>query len=113
MGTTVGRRVRAVGELERGGDYCLVADAVYRVDPETQKPIEQRPTIYFLLPAARDEGATGGVRSVHKVCEPPHAFRECPDGSIEVRESILCGAQTEGGAYWHGYLDEGHVWREC
>lgn len=104
----IGRRVDSRDALEQGGDYCLVPDAVLRVDPETQEPVERRPTIFFLLPAARDEGVVPGMRSVHKVCEPPHVFRHCADGSIEVRESIACGLPR----YWHGFLDEGHVWRE-
>jgi hypothetical protein len=24
----------------------------------------------------------------------------------------LCGAREPGGEYWHGYLDEGHIWRQ-
>lgn len=106
----IGRRVEHMADLERGGDYCFVADQLHRVDPETQEPVERRPTIFFLLPAARDEATEGGMRSVHKVCEPPHVFRHCDDGSIEVRESIACGGDPP---YWHGYLDEGHIWREC
>lgn len=105
-----GRRVSTFAELELPGDYCFVPDDVVRVDPETQDPIERRPTIYFLLPVARDADVPPWARSVHKVCEPPHTFRHCDDGSIEVRASIGCGEQPY---YWHGYLDEGHVWREC
>jgi hypothetical protein len=43
-------------------------------------------------------------------------FRECPDGSLEIRESISnllrgdADGHTDDG--WHGYLDEGHVWRQ-
>lgn len=105
----IGRRVDSIAELTQPGDYCFDPEAVLRVDPETQEPIERRPTIHFLLPGARDADAVGGVRSIHKVCEPPHVFRHCADGSIEVRESIACGSPR----YWHGYLDEGNVWREC
>ena len=44
-------------------------------------------------------------------CEsPPHKFRECLDGSLEIRESIL---HTGSSGTWHGYLDEGHNWRQC
>ena len=43
---------------------------------------------------------------------PPHTFRECDDGSLEVRASIaLYGAPRV--LDWHGFLDEGDVWREC
>ena len=60
--------------------------------------------VFFLLPIARDPGAPPGQRAIHHVCSPPHKFRECPDGSLEIRESI-------GNPFWHGFLDEGHVWR--
>lgn len=48
---------------------------------------------------------------------PPHTFRECADGSIEVRASIgLYGPAPADGSppshEWHGFLDEGHVWRQ-
>ena len=111
---TQGRRVATFAELERGGDYCLVEDNVVRVDPETQEPAERRPTVFFLLPTARDEDVHGPMRSVHQVQEPPHVFRHCDDGSIEIRESIGCGpaSSTDTGYYWHGYLDEGHIWRQ-
>jgi hypothetical protein len=62
--------------------------------------------VFFLLPNARDEGAPAGQRSIHHVVSPPHVFRECVDGSLEIRESI--GAMP----FWHGYLDEGNVWSE-
>ena len=43
---------------------------------------------------------------------PPHTFRECDDGSVEVRASIaIYGAPRVHD--WHGYLDEGHVWRDA
>ena len=43
------------------------------------------------------------------VTSPPHTFRECEDGSLEIRNSIL---STRGnGETWHGYLDQGHNWR--
>jgi hypothetical protein len=91
-----GRRVQSIGEIERPGDYCGPVRG-YTGDKEA---------CFFLLPNARDEGATGGQRSVHHVCFPPHTYRECPDGSLEIRASI--GAMP----FWHGYLDEGHVWRQ-
>lgn len=105
----IGRRVDTRTDLEQGGDYCFEPNSPFRVDPDTQDVVEWRPTIFFLLPKARDADAQRGERSVHKVCEPPHVFRQCDDGSIEVRESIACGLPR----YWHGYLDEGHVWREA
>ena len=75
------------------------------------------PAVFFLKPNARDEGVAPRARSVQHVCSPPHVFRECPDGSLEIRESIAAyprshpdePSMNDG---WHGYLDEGHVWRE-
>ena len=61
--------------------------------------------MFFVLP--REEGCSeyrhGGIRHV---VSPPHVFTEQPDGSLEIRESIL--ADTG----WHGYLDAGHLWRQ-
>lgn len=78
------------------GDYC--------------GPIEGysggKPSVFFLLPNARDDSAPEHDRSVHHVASPPHVFTEQPDGSLEIRESILSSSG------WHGYLDAGHVWRE-
>ena len=65
------------------------------------------PAVFFLLPIARDPGASENARRQHHVVSPPHQFRECDDGSLEIRESIL-EKDT-----WHGYLDEGHEWRTC
>lgn len=69
--------------------------------------------VYFLKPNARDDSAPACARSVHCVRIPPHRLRECEDGSLEIRESIGATAQgrTESDG-WHGYLDEGHVWRQ-
>lgn len=60
--------------------------------------------VFFLLPCARDEDVAPGLRSIQHVVSPPHTFRECPDGSLEVRASI-------GIPEWHCWLDEGNVWR--
>lgn len=84
------------------GDYC--------------GPIEwdERSAVFFLLPIARDnEVPHFGARAFHHVASPPHTFRECPDGSLEIRASIGCRAIPSGEFYWHGFLDEGHVWREA
>lgn len=93
------------GLLEQAGDYC---GPVARPDDGTT-------SVYFLLPIARDDGVDPGARSVFRVAQPPHTFRECPDGSLEVRASIACyGGDGAGGSVelWHGYLDEGNVWRQ-
>jgi hypothetical protein len=94
----IGRRVESVGEIERPGDYCHVIDA------------NETPRIYFRLPFEDERPET---HSLYSVTEPPHAFRHCPDGSIEVRASIACkGGQPDPNAnIWHGFLDEGHSWR--
>lgn len=47
-----------------------------------------------------------GSDDIHHVISPPHTFRECEDGSLEIRNSI--GGQPR----WHGFLDEGNIWRE-
>ena len=61
---------------------------------------------FFLKPNARDDDAPRWARSIQHVCFPPHTYRECADGSLEIRASLGCMP------YWHGYLDEGHVWRQ-
>ncbi len=45
------------------------------------------------------------------VTSPPHTFRECADGSLEIRNSIL-HQHVEGDQehVWHGYLNCGHHW---
>jgi hypothetical protein len=92
----IGRRVADISDLERPGDYC---------GPITGYTGPDTPAVFFLLPNARDKDAPRGQSHIHHVVSPPHVFRECPDGSLEIRQSI--GAMP----YWHGYLDEGHVWR--
>jgi len=96
----IGRRVSAFDDIEQPGDYC------YALVEENGTEV---PNIWFLLPIARDEGVPNAARAIHRVASPPHKFRFCDDGSIEVRESIGAGPSPY---YWHGYLDEGHVWRE-
>lgn len=101
----VGRRVADFDAIERAGDYCLSA---------IEEHGETKPCIWFLLPI--HEGDTKYDRpsrgsGLHMVTEPPWAFRDCPDGSIEVRASIACGRHDAEGEYWHGWLDEGHIWR--
>ncbi len=93
----IGRRVQSMGDIERPGDY-YGPDSAYT---------DGKPAVFFLLPNARDDEAPPGQRAIHHVTIPPHTMRECDDGSLELRESI--GAMP----FWHGYLDEGHVWREC
>lgn len=93
----MGRRVDSVSEVEQPGDYCGPVTG-YTGDKEA---------CFYLLPNSRDDDAPPGARSLHHVTFPPHVYRECDDGSLEIRESI--GAMP----FWHGYLDEGHTWRAC
>lgn len=93
----IGRRVPTVDSITKPGDYC---GPVWGYTGN-------RLSVFYLLPNAHDEDASEGQRVVHHVTSPPHVFRECADGSLEVRNSI--GAFP----FWHGWLDEGHVWREA
>lgn len=74
------------------------------------------PMVQFLKPNARDPDAPPQARSVQHVCSPPHKFRECPDGSLEIRDSISEFRSSDKhhkyGDGWHGFLDEGHIWRQ-
>lgn len=54
-----------------------------------------------------------GARALQHVVSPPHTFRECSDGSLEIRASISDKARDSNESDgWHGYLDEGHIWRQ-
>ena len=101
----IGRRVQSMSEIERPGDYFGPVRG-YTGNLEA---------CFFLKPNARDEDVPARSRSVQHVCFPPHTYRECPDGSLEIRNSIsnltasdVGGASDDG---WHGWLDEGHSWR--
>ena len=118
-----GRRVASFDEITRPGDYF---------GPTQEVDANDQPTgargVWFLLPIAdptdpfdvwadpptdRADWARKRGNGLHRVSEPPWTFRECPDGSLEIRASIACGRHDEEGEYWHGYLDEGHIWRTC
>lgn len=130
----IGRRVATIDDIERPGDYCGPVDEVNAADAKIGT------AVWFLLPTAdplapfahysdeiedilaevkadpvgmRAAFAAKRMNGLHRVSEPPWTFRECPDGSLEIRASILCGQGDPEGAYFHGFLDEGHVWREC
>jgi hypothetical protein len=75
---TAGRRVASVADLERPGDYC---GPITGFTGDT-------PAVFFLKPNARDPDAPAAARSIQHVDSPPHSFRECGDGSLEVRPSI-------------------------
>lgn len=102
--TSVGRRVATRSEIELPGDYC--GPVPISVKGETIQ------ACFFLLPIARDDEALPEARSLHQVWFPPHTYRECADGSLEIRASIGAGPGGEEGYHWHGFLDEGHLWRE-
>jgi hypothetical protein len=102
----IGRRVGSIAEIEQPGDYF----------GPTTGYTGDLPAVFFLKPNARDENAPARARSIQHVCSPMHIFRECPDGSLEVRPSIgnrFAGDQDDrNDDGWHGYLDEGHSWRQ-
>ena len=106
MPTAPARRVGSFDELERAGDYCL---------HQVMHGDVLKPTVWFLLPI--HEGETVFDRpteasGLHSVSEPPWTIRECEDGSVEVRASILCGRTAERpDGYFHGFLNEGNVWQ--
>jgi hypothetical protein len=85
-----------------------INDVIFRMEPgDYCGPIEgysgDKPAVFFRLPELGSDDPVGGIRHV---VSPPHVFTEQPDGSLEIRESIL----AENG--WHGYLDAGHLWRQ-
>lgn len=102
----IGRRVGSIAEIEQPGDYF----------GPTMGYTGDLPAVFFLKPNARDDGVPPHARSIQHVCSPPHTFRECGDGSLEIRASIsnLCRGDVNGNSDdgWHGYLDEGHSWRQ-
>lgn len=104
----IGRRVKTIDDIEKAGDYCLTGEFNANDDKANRG-------VWFLLPI--HEGKTKFDRptrgsGLHRVSEPPWTFRECDDGSVEIRASIACGRMHPEGEYWHGFLDEGHVWRQ-
>lgn len=104
----IGRRVATVDDIERAGDYCGPIE-------ETHHNVVSR-SVWFLLPIHEGESRfdyTIRGSGLHRISEPPWVFRECEDGSLEIRESIACGRRDPEGEYWHGFLDEGHVWRQA
>ena len=98
-----------MAEIERPGDYWGPSTAT--AGDETFE------RVFFLKPNARDDDAPPIARSIQWVKIPPHTYRECPDGSLEIRNSIgdtrsrMEGEEGESDG-WHGFLDEGHVWRQ-
>lgn len=102
----IGHRVATFDDIERAGDY-------FGPTPVNTSEGQKR-YVYFLLPihegVDKFDRPTRGS-GIHGVSEPPWTFRECADGSLEIRASIACGRHDAEGEYWHGFLDEGHIWR--
>jgi hypothetical protein len=104
----IGRRVQTVAEVLQPGDYCGPVKG-YCGSPDLECCV-------FLKPNARDADAPAITRSIQFVTFPPHTYRECLDGSLEIRASIGdmhdCGDGKKRSDGWHGFLDERHVWRK-
>jgi hypothetical protein len=94
----IGRRVATFDDIERAGDYYGPTEEV-----DAEGRVVGR-NVWFLLPThaggSKFERITP-ASGLHRVSEPPWTFRE----------SIACGRGSPEGEYFHGYLDEGHVWR--
>jgi len=112
----VGRRIQHVDgqdpyhELTEPGDYVLVTEAPYAHGG--------RQSVYFIVPEPlkppidEDNVVVQRLKRLASCASPPHVFRECADGSLEIRESLLVTQRWKGTERtWHGYLDEGHNWR--
>jgi hypothetical protein len=114
------RRVASTDELTRPGDYCGPEMVTNPAGDGTSR------RVWYLLPTAdpfdphrRYDGRKfiiGNGR--HCVAEPPWKFRECKDGSLEIRDSIAISGHDPdvdepGGVhqFFHGFLDEGNRWR--
>lgn len=116
MRVVKGRRVQEVSEIERPGDYCLTNEA--NADGE-----HIGRGLWYLLPIAdpadpyrrdhssREAWVATRRNGLHRIAEPPWAFREFEDGSVEVQPSILVGPGEPEGEVWHGYLNRGHEWQ--
>ena len=105
MATHIARRVATMDDLTQAGDYC-------GPEPITYGENDHRTQVWFLLPLhigkdRYDHGASRGS-GLHGVSSPPWTFRECPDGSLEIRASIACGRHD--GEYFHGWLNEHNEW---
>jgi len=92
--------------IEKAGDYFGPTDEV-----DADGKVIGR-GVWFLLPIHQGglfDFATPGS-GLHRVTEPPWTFRECADGSLEIRASIACGRGSPDGEYFHGWLNEHSVW---
>jgi len=90
-------------ETFQPGDYCGPMPVVVAINSDGTKRYESG--VYMELPPGP---------FIH-ITSPPWDFRECPDGSLEIGGSILTTYYDENAGkkvQWHGFLDEGHHWRE-
>lgn len=102
----VGRRVPVVegkyypeGLLVKAGDYYgPVSDPSY---------YSGKPSVWFKLPIADDDGVPESAIGPRLVCSPPHVFTEEHDGTLTIRESILAKGWQGEPDVWHGYLTNG------
>lgn len=101
----LGRRVFSFEELTAPGAYYLTT--VESLGGGSEE------TMWFVVPNEEGCGERDGpcYEGLARVAFPPHTYRECGDGSLEVRASIQVYGRPDHPA-WHGYLDEGHSWRE-
>jgi hypothetical protein len=90
-----GRRVESVGEIEKPGDYAGPLTITSAAGDEQ--------TCLFMGP---------GCDHLGRVAFPPHTYRECEDGSLEIRASIQLYPHGDC-AGWHGWLSEGHIWHQA
>ena len=104
---TPGRRIPHDGKT-LDDVYGLVQQPGDYMGPMEGRP-GMNPSVWFLLPIARDKDVEPGGRSLHHVQSPPHVFTEESDGTLTIRESIGAGPPNY---YWHGYLTRG-VWETC
>jgi hypothetical protein len=110
---TPARRVYSFDDIVEAGDYWLTTVEYKTTGSEGQ--VGEVPEVFFLLPIHTGFDKYDHSRpgcGIHGVTQPPWTFRECADGSLEIRASIACGRSSPGGEYWHGYLDEGNTWRQ-
>jgi hypothetical protein len=109
----IGCRVAFMDDLRQPGDY-------YRCQVRERGELVE--SMWFVMPNAprRDNPTDRHFGYIGGITFPPWTERECPDGSLEVRASIAVSPHAtldEDGQRvevpgWHGFLDEGHVWRE-
>lgn len=112
----IGRRLPLIF---RGHPNCPEEQRRYDVDQWPQLPGDycgpvygytgDVPAVFFLKPNARNLDAPKAARAIQHVVSPPHRFRECADGSLEIRESLgdMHNGISDG---WHGFLNAGHDW---